>query len=54
MEGKREEHTRQVSATDGGDGVDWRTSVFRYTSKLNREVLGFIKIFLEVGLAGGL
>jgi hypothetical protein len=34
---------RQTSKTDGTDRPDWSTPVFRYTSKLSRQVLRFFK-----------
>ena len=34
---------RQTSETDGTDRPDWSTPIFRYTSKVSRQVLRFFK-----------
>jgi hypothetical protein len=39
----RKQDRRQTSKTDGTDRPDWSTPVFRYTSKLSRQVLRFFK-----------
>ncbi len=39
----RKQDRRQTSATDGTDRPDWSTPVFRYTSKVSRQVLRFFK-----------
>ena len=39
----RKQHRRQRSATDGTDRPDWSTPIFRYTSKVSRQVLRFLK-----------
>ena len=39
----RKQDRRQNSATDGTDRPDWSTSVFRFTSKVSRQVLRFFK-----------
>ena len=36
---------RQTSGTDGSDRPDWSTPVFRYTSKVSRQVLRFKHCF---------
>jgi hypothetical protein len=39
----RKQDRRQTSETDGTDRPDWSTPVFRYTSKVSRQVLRFFK-----------
>ena len=39
----RKQDRRQTSKTDGTDRPDWSTPVFRYTSKVSRQVLRFFK-----------
>ena len=39
----RKQDRRQTSETDGTDRPDWTTPVFRYTSKVCRQVLRFFK-----------
>jgi len=39
----RKQDRRQSSKTDGTDRPDWSTPVFRYTSKVSRQVLRFFK-----------
>ncbi|MDZ7750097.1 MAG: transposase [Gammaproteobacteria bacterium] len=39
----RKQDRRQTAATDGTDRPDWSTPVFRYTSKVSRQVLRFFK-----------
>ena len=39
----RKHDKRQTSPTDGTDRPDWTLPVFRYTSKLSRQVLRFFK-----------
>ena len=39
----RKQARRQTSKTDGTDRPDWTASVFRYTSKVSRQVLRFFK-----------
>ena len=39
----RKQDRRQTSTTDGTDRPDWTAPVFRYTSKLSRQVLRFFK-----------
>jgi len=39
----RKQDRRQSSVTDGTDRPDWSTPVFRYTSKVSRQVLRFFK-----------
>jgi hypothetical protein len=39
----RKQARRQTSATDGTDRPDWTAPVFRYTSKVSRQVLRFFK-----------
>jgi hypothetical protein len=39
----RKQDRRQRSATDGTDRPDWTTPIFRYTSKVSRQVLRFFK-----------
>ncbi len=39
----RKQDRRQNSATDGTDRPDWSTPVFRFTSKVSRQVLRFFK-----------
>jgi hypothetical protein len=39
----RKQERRQTSATDGTDRPDWSTPIFRYTSKVSRQVLRFFK-----------
>lgn len=39
----RKQDRRQTSQTDGTDRPDWSTPVFRYTSKVSRQVLRFFK-----------
>jgi hypothetical protein len=39
----RKQDRRQTSATDGTDRPDWSSPVFRYTSKVSRQVLRFFK-----------
>jgi len=39
----RKQDRRQSSKTDGTDRPDWSTPIFRYTSKLSRQVLRFFK-----------
>ena len=39
----RKQDRRQTSNTDGTDRPDWTTPVFRYTSKVSRQVLRFFK-----------
>ena len=41
--GLRKQDRRQTSATDGTDRPDWSTPIFRYTSKVSRQVLRFFK-----------
>jgi len=40
----RKQDRRQTSETDGTDRPDWSTPVFRYTSKVSRQVLRFFKL----------
>jgi hypothetical protein len=47
----RKQDRRQTSETDGTDRPDWSAPVFRYTSKVNRQVLRF---FITTSLAGAL
>ncbi|MCP4823389.1 MAG: transposase [Shimia sp.] len=39
----RKQARRQASQTDGTDRPDWSTRIFRYTSKISRQVLRFFK-----------
>jgi hypothetical protein len=39
----RKQDRRQTSETDGTDRPDWSMPVFRYTSKVSRQVLRFFK-----------
>jgi hypothetical protein len=39
----RKHDQRQISQTDGTDRPDWATPLFRYTSKVSRQVLRFFK-----------
>jgi hypothetical protein len=39
----RKQDRRQTSETDGTDRPDWSTPIFRYTSKVSRQVLRFFK-----------
>ena len=39
----RKQDRRQTSETDGTDRPDWTTPLFRYTSKVSRQVLRFFK-----------
>ncbi len=39
----RKQDRRQASETDGTDRPDWSTPIFRYTSKVSRQVLRFFK-----------
>jgi hypothetical protein len=39
----RKQDRRQTSRTDGNERPDWSTPVFRYTSKISRQVLLFFK-----------
>ncbi|WP_313950210.1 transposase [Accumulibacter sp.] len=39
----RKQDRRQTSKTDGTDRPDWTTPIFRYTSKMSRQVLRFFK-----------
>ena len=39
----RQQDRRQSSETDGTDRPDWSTPIFRYTSKVSRQVQRFLK-----------
>jgi len=39
----RKQEQRQASTTDGTDRPDWTVPLFRYTSKVSRQVLRFFK-----------
>lgn len=43
-----------TSQTDGTDRLDWSSPVFRYTSKVRREILRLFKVFSRTGIAGAL
>jgi hypothetical protein len=43
MKALRKQDRRQISRTDDNDRPDWSTLVFRYTSKISRQVIRFLK-----------